>query len=106
MHIVRRRPGHGSKSEHNVCADQSGEEHDLRRKKQPQTGLAVGNWQRRLILKFWSGIVTHITRCPSFIVGTITLQPSTAVPSSKSGKANWPATIAGPIDRRGESKIL
>src|SRR3954454_14174482 len=68
--VVRLRPGDGSEAEHDVCADKSREEHDLRREKQPKARLAIRNRQRRLILKFRSGFVTHIcslsvivTRC-------------------------------------------
>ena len=54
MHVVWPRPRvrRRAEPEHDVRADQSGEEHDFRRQKQPQTTLAIRNRQRRLVGQF------------------------------------------------------
>ena len=55
VHLVRPRPGQGTEAQHDVRADQAGEEHDLGREEQPHDQLAVGERQAGLVLELRGG---------------------------------------------------
>ena len=60
MHFVRNRPGRSPEPQHDVGADQAGEEHDFRREEQPDDRLAVGNRQPWMVLQWHVGAVGAI----------------------------------------------
>jgi len=51
VHVVRLRPDGGTEPEHDVAAEQRGEEHDLRGEEEPHDQLALREGQARLILQ-------------------------------------------------------
>ena len=62
MHIVWSGPSSrgSAEADDDVSANQCREEHDLRRKKEPKTYLAVGNWERGLIFQLDMSVISVI----------------------------------------------